>query len=39
MVHEVEVDLSQEEGEIEEVGINSVYLNNKWSLITAQLEM
>ena len=31
--------MSQEEGKIEEVSINSVYLNNKWSLITAQLEM
>ena len=38
-VHEVGVELAQEEGMIEEVGINSVYLNNKWSLITAQLEM
>ena len=39
MVHEVEVELAQEEGLIEEVSINSVYLNNKWLLITAQLEM
>ena len=39
MVHEVEVELAQEEGIIEEVSINSVYLNNKWSLLTAQLEM
>ena len=37
-VHEVEVDVSQEEGEIEEVSINSVYLNNKQSLITTELE-
>ena len=37
-VHEVEVDGSQEEGKLEEVSINSVYLNNKWSLITADLE-
>ena len=38
-VHKVEVDVCQEKGEIEEVSINSVYLNNKQSLITAQLEM
>ena len=38
-VHEVGVEVSQEECEIEEVSINSVYLNNKQSLITAQLEM
>ena len=38
-VHEVKVDVSQEEGKIEEVGINLVYLNNKQLLITAQLEM
>ena len=38
-VHEVGVEMAQEEGIIEEVSINSVYLNNKWSLITAQLEM
>ena len=38
-VHEVGVEMSQEEGVIEEVSINSVYLNNKWSLITVQLEM
>ena len=37
-VHEVEVDVSQEEGKIE-VSINSVYMNNKWLLITTQLEM
>ena len=37
-VHEVEADVSQEEGKIEEMSINSVYLNNKQSLITAQLE-
>ena len=37
-VHEVGVEVSQEECKIEEVHINSVYLNNKWSLITAQLE-
>ena len=30
--------MSQEEYKIEEVCINSVYLNNKWSLITMQLE-
>ena len=36
-VQEVEEDVSQEEGKIE-VSINSVYLNNKWSLITTQLE-
>ena len=35
-VHEVEV--AQEYEEIEEVSINLVYLNNKWSLITADLE-
>ena len=39
MVHEVGVEMAQEEGIIEEVSINSVYLNNKWLLITAQLEM
>ena len=38
-VHEVGVEIVQEEGIIEEVSINSVYLNNKRSLITAQLEM
>ena len=38
-VHEVEVDVTQEDDEIEEVNINSVYLNNKWSLITTDLEM
>ena len=38
-VHEVGVEMAQEEGIIEEVTINSVYLNNKWLLITAQLEM
>ena len=37
-VHEVEVEVSQEDDEIEEVSINSVYLNNKWLLITADLE-
>ena len=37
-VHEVEVEVYQEDGEIE-VSINSVYLNNKQSLITADLEM
>ena len=36
-VHGVEV--AQEDEEIEEVSINSVYLNKKWSLITADLEM
>ena len=30
--------LDQEEGIIEEMSINSVYLNNKWLLVTAQLE-
>ena len=30
--------MAQEEGAIEEVSINSVYLYNKWSLITAQLD-
>ena len=39
VVHEVGVEVSQEACETEEVSINSVYLNNKWSLITAQLEM
>ena len=39
MVHEVEVEVCQEDDEIEEVSINSVYLNNKWSLITTTLEM
>ena len=34
-----DVEVSQEEGEIEEVSINSVYLNNKWLLIAAQLEI
>ena len=38
-VHEVEVQVPQEECKIEEVSINSVYLNNKQSLITGQLEM
>ena len=38
MVHEVEVEECQEECKIEEVSINLVYLNNKQSLITAQLE-
>ena len=37
-VHEVGVEMALEEGIIEEVGINSVYLNNKQLLITAQLE-
>ena len=37
-VHKVEVDVSQEDGKIE-VSINSVYLYNKWLLITADLEM
>ena len=37
-IHEMEVEMAQEEGIIEEVSINSVYLNNKWSLIAAQLE-
>ena len=39
MDHEVGVEMAQEEGVIEQVSINSVYLNNKWLLITAQLEM
>ena len=39
MVHEVEMDVSQKEGEIEEVSINLVCLKNKWSIITTQLEM
>ena len=38
-VHEVGVEVSQEECKTEEVSINLVYLNNKWLLITAQLEM
>ena len=38
-VYKVEVDVSQEEGKIEEVSINAVYLNNKWLLIPAKLEM
>ena len=38
-VHEVGVKMSQEEDEREEESINSVYLNNKWLLITTQLEM
>ena len=38
-VHRVEVEVSQEDNEIEEVSINSVYLNNKCLLITADLEM
>ena len=38
-VHEVEVEVSQEVDKIEEVSINSVYLNNKQLLITADLEM
>ena len=38
-VHEVGVEMTQEEGIIEEVSINSVYINNKWSLITVQIEM
>ena len=33
------MELAQEEGLIEEMSINSVYLNNKWLLITAQLGM
>ena len=37
-VHEVGVEMAQEEG-VREESINSVYLNNKWSLITAKLEM
>ena len=38
-VHEVAVEVSQEDDKIEKVSINSVYLNNKWSLITTNLEM
>ena len=38
-VHEVGLEVAQEEGVIEEVSMNSVYLNNKWLLLTAQLEM
>ena len=38
VVHKVGMEMAQEEGIIE-VSINSVYLNNKQSLITAQLEM
>ena len=38
-VHEVEVEVSQKDNKIEEVSINSVYLNNKWLVITADLEM
>ena len=37
-VHEMEVEVSQENNEIEEVSINLVHLNNKQSLITADLE-
>ena len=33
------MEVSQEDDEIEEVSINSVYLNNKWLLITTDLEM
>ena len=39
VVHAVEVDVSQEDGKIEVASINTVYLNNKWSLITPDLEM
>ena len=38
-VHEVGMEMAQEEAVIEEVSINSVYLNNKQLLITAQLGM
>ena len=38
-IHEVEVGVSQEDDEIEEVSINLVYLNNKQLLITTDLEM
>ena len=38
-VCEVEVQVSQGNNEIEEVSINSVHLNNKWLLITAELEI
>ena len=37
-VHAVEVEVSQEDNEIE-VSINSVHLNNKWSLISKDLDM
>ena len=38
-VHEVEVEVSQENNKIEELSVTSVHLNNKWLLITADLEM
>ena len=38
VVNEVGVEMAQEEGIIEEVSINSLYLNNKWLPATAQLE-
>ena len=40
-MHEVKMEMVQgpQEEVIETVGINSVYLNRNWSLITAQLEM
>ena len=38
-VHEVEGEVSWEDDEIEVLSINLVYLNNKWSLITTDLEM
>ena len=41
MVHEVEIDMEPDSpGEdTESVSINSLYINRKWSLITAKLEM
>ena len=41
MVHEVEIEMGPDsQGEdIEIVSINSLYLNRKWSLIMANLEM
>ena len=40
-VHELGVKVAQEinEGKIETVNIDSVYLNKNWPLITAKLEM
>ena len=40
-MNELEVEEMQEinEGELETVSIDSVYLNKNWSLITAKLEM
>ena len=41
MVHEVEIDMEAEsqEEDTEIVSINSVYVNKKWSSITAKLQM